>query len=47
MFILGEHLGLAGWTGAALVSVGLGLQGLSAIRSRPRGEPKVVVATLA
>jgi drug/metabolite transporter, DME family len=47
VFILGEHLGLAGWTGAALVAAGLGLQGLSAIRSRPRGEPNVIEATLA
>lgn len=47
VFILGEHLGLAGWAGAALVAAGLGLQGLSSIRSRPRGEPNVIEATLA
>jgi drug/metabolite transporter (DMT)-like permease len=28
VFVLGEHLGPAGWAGAALVAVGLGLQGL-------------------
>jgi hypothetical protein len=33
--------------GAALVAAGLGLQGLSSIRSRPDGEPNVVEATLA
>jgi DME family drug/metabolite transporter len=37
--VLGERLGVAGWIGAALVAVGLGLQGLSTIRSRPGGEP--------
>lgn len=46
VLILGEHLGLAGWAGAALVAAGLGLQGLSSIRSRT-GEPNVIEATLA
>jgi DME family drug/metabolite transporter len=46
LFILGEHLGLAGWAGAALVAAGLGLQGLSSTRSRT-GEPNVIEATLA
>jgi DME family drug/metabolite transporter len=47
VFILGEHLGIAGWAGAALVAAGLGLQGLASIRSGPRGEPNVIEASLA
>ena len=47
VFVLGEHLGPAGWAGAALVAVGLGLQGLTSIRSRAGGEPNVVDAALA
>jgi len=47
VFILGEQLGLAGWAGGALVAAGLGLQGLSSIRSRPQGKPNVIEATLA
>jgi DME family drug/metabolite transporter len=32
LLVLGEHLGLAGWVGATLVAVGLGLQGLVSVR---------------
>ena len=44
--LLGERLGLIGWAGAALVAVGLGLQGLSAIRGRaganaPAADPAI------
>jgi DME family drug/metabolite transporter len=45
--VLGERLGVAGWLGAALVAAGLGLQGVSSIRSRAGGEPNVVEAGLA
>ena len=47
VFVLGEQLGIAGWAGAALVAAGLGLQGLSSIRSGSGGEPNVVEAALA
>jgi DME family drug/metabolite transporter len=40
--VLGERLGLAGWIGASLVAVGLGLQGLTTIRSRRGDEPERV-----
>lgn len=47
VFLLGEHLDLAGWAGAAIVAAGLGLQGLSSIRSRPGDESNVIEASLA
>lgn len=45
--ILGEHLGIAGWVGAALVAVGLALQGLTSIRARSGAEENVVEGALA
>ena len=45
--LLGERLGVAGWVGAALVAVGLGLQGLASTGGRDAGEGNVVEAALA
>lgn len=45
--LLGERLGPGGWIGAALVALGLGLQGLSSIRARRDEEPNIVEAALA
>jgi DME family drug/metabolite transporter len=40
--VLGETLGPAGWAGAALIAAGLGLQGVTSVRSRPGEEAPIV-----
>jgi DME family drug/metabolite transporter len=44
VLVLGEQLGIAGWAGAALVALGLGLQGLNSIRSRDDADRGLIEA---
>lgn len=45
--LLGERLGPGGWLGAALVALGLALQGLTSIRARTGADQNVVEGALA